>query len=131
LLALVAQEDAITTNNIKTILTMCLSECDVLVTPSGAGCLRLLKDNKPDVVILDSKLDDANGFDILGKIRGDYHGPVLMLVCSTGDAIKDEFQTVQAIEMGADYCIKKPFRQLEFIARIRALTRQKRESTGR
>jgi DNA-binding response OmpR family regulator len=125
LLALVAQEDAATTNNIKTILGMCLPECDLLVTPSGAECLRLLKAPRPDVIILDSKLADADGFDILSTIRAGYDGPVLMLVCALGDAIRDEVQTVRAIEMGADYCMKKPFHQLEFIARIRALTRPK------
>jgi DNA-binding response OmpR family regulator len=131
LLALVAQEDAATTSNIKTILGMCLPECDLLVTPLGAECLRLLKEKQPDVVILDSRLDDADGFDILGKIRIGYDGPILMLVCSLGDAIRDEVQTVRAIEMGADYCMKKPFHQLEFIARIRALTRQKLKNGGR
>jgi DNA-binding response OmpR family regulator len=131
LLFIVAQEDAATTSNIKTILGMCLPECELLVTPSGAECLRLLKEQQPDVVILDSRLDDADSFDILGKIRCGYDGPILMLVCSLGDAIRDEVQTVRAIEMGADYCMKKPFHQLEFIARIRALTRQKLKNGGR
>jgi DNA-binding response OmpR family regulator len=131
LLALVAQEDANATSKTDTILGMCLPECDLLVTSSGAECLRLLKERQPDVVILDSKLHDADGFDILSQIRAGYEGPILMLVCSLGDTIKDEVQTVRAIEMGANYCMKKPFHQLEFIARIRALTRQKLKSGGK
>lgn len=103
---------------------MCFPTCELLTTPSGAECIRLLIEHKPDVVILDSELEDGDGFTALSKIRSRYSGPMIMLLPSADKSVGSEIQIVQAIESGADYCMTKPIRQLEFVARVRALIRQ-------
>ena len=79
------------------------------------GRLRLLAAEKPDVVILDLGLPDRSGFEVIAEIRK--HSPVPIIVLS---ARSDERSKVQALDLGADDYVGKPFGMAELMARIRA-----------
>jgi len=73
----------------------------------------------PDIVILDLGLPDISGFDVLKQIRAFSDIPILILT-----ARGEENAIVMGLERGADDYVVKPFRQLELLSRIQALTRR-------
>jgi two-component system response regulator MprA len=86
----------------------------------GIGALTDIRQQPPDLVILDWMLPDLSGVEVCQRLRSTgLHLPVLML---TGrDAVADR---VQALDAGADDYLVKPFSIEELLARLRALARR-------
>jgi len=97
----------------------------VVTAEDAAGAMAALAAEKPDVVILDLGLPDRSGFDVISEIRK--HSPVPIIVLS---ARNDERSKVQALDLGADDYIGKPFGMAELMARIRAALRHAFQSQG-
>jgi DNA-binding response OmpR family regulator len=89
------------------------------VAHDGAGALKLLGDVQPDLVVLDVRLGDTNGLDVLKHLRRDHALPVIML-----SALDTEDDKVSALDLGADDYVTKPFAFRELVARIRACLRR-------
>ena len=81
--------------------------------------------SEPDLVILDLRLGQADGFDLLREIRSRSDVPVII---TAGDR-RDEMDRVIGLELGADDYVTKPFSLRELLARIRAVLR--RQGAGR
>lgn len=94
-------------------------EAKLISTNLGEEGIALVETEKPDVVILDLGLDDISGFEVLKEIRFFSSVPVLILTVRA-----DETDIVRGLEWGADDYVVKPFRQLELLSRIKALTRR-------
>lgn len=94
---------------------------DVQLISTGLGekGAELVEKDHPDVIILDLGLPDISGFDVLKEIRLFSGVPVLILTVRG-----EESDIVKGLEWGADDYMTKPFRQLELMSRIRALTRR-------
>jgi two-component system, OmpR family, response regulator len=80
---------------------------------------------EPNLVILDLRLGQEEGFDLLREIRSRSDIPVII---TTGDR-RDEIDRVVGLELGADDYVTKPFSLRELLARIRAVLR--RQEGGR
>ena len=80
--------------------------------------LKLVENEKFDLVLLDISLSDGNGFSVCKAIKSDYNIPVIFLTASG-----DEYSTVTGFELGADDYIAKPFRPRELVSRIRNILR--------
>src|SRR5436853_2892972 len=91
----------------------------------AAGALAAVAAEKPDLVILDLALPDRSGFEVIAEIRK--HSPVPIIVLS---ARSDERSKVEALDLGADYYISKPFGIAELTARIRAALRHAFQAQG-
>jgi two-component system KDP operon response regulator KdpE len=86
----------------------------------------LLKSEKADLVVLDLGLPDRNGLDLLKDLRsGGIDVPVVVLSSRT-----DEAGIVQALELGADDYVTKPFSMNELIARIKVALRHRLQEQG-
>ena len=81
----------------------------------------LLADEEPSVVILDLRLGQEDGLDLLREIRSRSDVPVII---TTGHR-RDEIDRVVGLELGADDYITKPFGLRELLARIRAVLRRR------
>ena len=98
---------------------------EVLTAEDAAEALRELAIGKPDVVILDLGLPDRSGFEVIGEIRQRSAVPIIVL-----SARSDERSKVQALDLGADDYIGKPFGMAELMARIRAALRHRFQAQG-
>ncbi len=99
--------------------TLELEGFDVVTAAGGRSALAILEDSEPDLVILDIIMPELDGFQILDIMRQRSDVPVIMLTakCET-DSLRD------ALAMGADDYVKKPFRPRELLARVRAKLRR-------
>ena len=112
---------------IRKLLRMGLSTqgYDILDAPNGKTALELL-DNKPDLVVLDLGLPDIQGHDLLRMIRARNESVPIVVLSSRGD----EAGKVQALDLGADDYVTKPFGMDELLARIRAALRHQLQVHG-
>jgi two-component system KDP operon response regulator KdpE len=98
---------------------------EILEAPNGKAGLELL-DQHPDLVILDLGLPDIDGIELLRMIRARAEG-VPMVVLSSRD---DETGKVQALDLGADDYVTKPFGMAELLARMRTAVRHQLQVQG-
>jgi two-component system, OmpR family, response regulator len=82
---------------------------------------------EPDLVILDLRLGQDEGFDVLREIRSRSDIPVIII---TGDR-RDEIDRVVGLELGADDYLTKPFGLRELLARIRAVCDDRKRGAPR
>jgi two-component system OmpR family response regulator len=81
----------------------------------------ILARHQPDLVVLDLRLGQEDGLDLLREIRAQSDIPVII---TTGHR-RDEIDRVVGLELGADDYITKPFGLRELLARIRAVLRRR------
>lgn len=86
---------------------------------SGAQGLEQLRDQLPDLVLLDVMMPDLDGFETLRLIRDISTVPVIMLT-----AKGEEEDRVRGLELGADDYVTKPFSPRELVSRVRAVLRR-------
>jgi two-component system, OmpR family, KDP operon response regulator KdpE len=112
---------------IRKLLRMGLSTqgYDILDAPSGKVALELIA-QKPDLVILDLGLPDIEGLELLRQIRQRNEGVPIVVLSSRGE----EAAKVQALDLGADDYVTKPFGMDELLARIRAALRHQLQVHG-
>ena len=94
-------------------------DVEVVEAASGADGLRLVEDERPDLVLLDVGLPDLDGYAVLREIRAFSAVPVIMLT-----ARDEPIDKVRGLEAGADDYVGKPFDHLELMARVRAVLRR-------
>jgi two-component system, OmpR family, KDP operon response regulator KdpE len=92
---------------------------DVLTAETGEDALQAVRRDSPDVVILDLGLPDLSGVEVLRELRGWSAVPVIVLSARHGSDDK-----VQALDVGADDYVTKPFGIEELLARLRAAVRR-------
>ncbi len=92
---------------------------------SGEEGLALLATRSPDALILDLGLPDMDGQVVLERARTFYAGPVLIL-----SARDREIEKINALDLGADDYVQKPFAVGELLARLRAAMRNKLVQQG-
>lgn len=93
-----------------------------LTAYDGESALRLVRGEKPQLVILDLMLPDQDGWQVASLIRSNPKiaaTPIIMLTARVEDSDK-----IAGLEIGADDYITKPFNPRELVARVRALLRR-------
>ncbi|MBA3919036.1 MAG: hypothetical protein C0516_10680 [Gemmatimonas sp.] len=94
---------------------------DVVPANGGAACLEQLEKKSPDLLLLDILMPDADGCQLLERIKGEERWrdlPVLML-----SAQPPEEASVRSLGLGAADFIRKPYRPKELLARVQAQLR--------
>jgi two-component system KDP operon response regulator KdpE len=87
---------------------------------TGTDALREIARRAPDAVVLDLGLPDMDGKTLLAKARAFYDGPILVL-----SARDREIEKIDALDLGADDYIEKPFGVGELLARLRVAMRHR------
>jgi two-component system, OmpR family, response regulator len=91
-----------------------------LSAPGREAMMSHLAQSEPDLAILDLRLGQDNGLDLLRDIRSRTDVPVIIVA----DKRRDEIDRVVGLELGADDCVTTPFGIRELLARVRAVLRR-------
>ncbi len=92
---------------------------DVLLAADGIEALKVAGEHTLDLVLLDIGMPGPDGTQVLAALRRDTHVPVIMV-----SARGREHDKVQALDLGADDYLTKPFGVEELLARVRATLRR-------
>jgi two-component system alkaline phosphatase synthesis response regulator PhoP len=114
---LVVDDDAKTVELVKLYLNR--DGYRVFTAYDGNEALRLAREKRPDLIVLDVMLPGIDGFEVCRIIRAESDVPVIMLTALTTDQDK-----LEGLELGADDYVTKPFSPRELAARVRAVLRR-------
>jgi len=95
----------------------------------GADVLKIVKTQKPDLIILDLMLPHMNGLDICRAIRRNPETASLPIIMLTAKG--DEVDKIIGLEIGADDYMTKPFSIKELIARVRTILRRLHDNNNK
>jgi two-component system, OmpR family, response regulator MtrA len=92
---------------------------DVITAGDGPSALRLIRERRPRLVVLDLMLPELDGMEVTRAVRRDSDVPILMLTAR--GALADR---IQGLGEGADDYLAKPFAPSEVVARVQAILRR-------
>ena len=99
---------------------------DVLTATDGELACRLIREQRPDLIVLDLTLPRVDGLEVCRRTRHDgIRTPIVMLTSRS-----EEGDRVRGLELGADDYISKPFSLTELLARVRGILHHRREWLG-
>jgi two-component system KDP operon response regulator KdpE len=105
--------------------SLAAQDYEVIEAGNGAEAIRAMASAAPDLVILDLGLPDMNGTEVISAIRGTSPVPIIVL-----SVRNDERGKVEALDLGADDYVTKPFGMEELVARIRTALRHRFQEKG-
>ena len=91
----------------------------VITTGTGRDALRLARQERPDLIVLDIMMPEMDGYEFMRLHNQEQNTPIIMLTARV-----DETDRVLGLEMGADDYVTKPFSPRVLVARIRAVLRR-------
>lgn len=97
---------------------------EALKAENGAEAIAMTASRRPEVVILDLGLPDMDGKEVIRRLRGWTDTPIVVLSARDRDAEK-----IEALDLGADDFVNKPFSMGELMARLRAALRHHARAT--
>ncbi len=92
---------------------------EVVIATDGRAAVEVAAAEKPDLILLDIKMPEMDGYEACRRIRRFSTVPVIMLTAMARDDDK-----VKGLDVGADDYLPKPFSMQEFLARVRAALRR-------
>ncbi len=114
---LVVDDDAKTVELVKLYLSR--DGYKVLTAYDGIEALRLARESRPDLIVLDLMLPGLDGLQVCRTLRGESDVPIIMLTAKTA-----EQDRLIGLDLGADDYVTKPFSPKELAARVRAVLRR-------
>jgi len=93
---------------------------EVLTASDGEAGYRLIREQKPDLVILDLMLPGMSGYEVCRKLRQEGNPTPILMLTARGE----EADRVLGLDLGADDYVTKPFSVRELLARVRAIVRR-------
>jgi two-component system alkaline phosphatase synthesis response regulator PhoP len=95
---------------------------DVQLVGNGADALKLAREGRPEVILLDIMVPQLNGWEVCRRLKQDPETRAISVIMVTGRV--EEGDKVLGFEMGADDYVTKPFSPRELVARVRAVARR-------
>lgn len=120
---LIIEDDSNICNFVRTILET--NGYQVISAANGGNGSTMFLSHRPDLVILDLGLPDIDGIDLIADIRQKSDTPIIVLSART-----DESDKVEALDIGANDYVTKPFGTGELLARVRATLRDNRRNAN-
>jgi DNA-binding response OmpR family regulator len=114
---LIVDDDVKTVELVKLYLNR--DDYQVLTAYDGIEALRLARESRPDLIVLDLMLPDIDGLEVCRVLRYESDVPIIMLTARSTDQDK-----LAGLGLGADDYVTKPFSPKELAARVRAVLRR-------
>ena len=102
---------------------------EVVMATNGTDALRLARESRPDVVLLDIMVPQLNGWEICLRLKRDPALEGIAVIMVTGRVAEGD--KVLGFELGADDYVTKPFSPRELVARVRAVARRGKPADGK
>ena len=97
----------------------------VLVS-SGEEALKKISEERFDLILLDINMHGINGFEVIEQLRNDKNTTPIIVVSGR----KDDFDTLYCLDIGADDYVTKPFNPITLGAKVKALIRRSKNTSG-
>ncbi|AOR23206.1 winged helix-turn-helix domain-containing protein [Clostridium taeniosporum] len=94
----------------------------IISSNNGLDALKLAKEEKPKLILLDLMLPGLDGFDVCKEIKKDKETQKISIIMLTAKG--EEIDKILGLELGADDYITKPFSVRELLARVKAVLRR-------
>jgi len=114
---LIIEDDEIILRFIKVALRT--NQYEVMEASTGISGINMTMNQNPQLILLDLGLPDIDGIDVLKQIRAFSKAPVIIV-----SARDKEREKIEALDIGADDYLTKPFNVGELLARIRVVLRR-------
>lgn len=111
-------------SNIHILANILYESYNLIYTTNGIEVLEIAKKYKPDVILLDILMPGMNGFEVCSQLRKNILFSDILIIMVTALDSRESFD--QAIAVGADEVITKPFSPIELLNRVRKLIELKR-----
>jgi DNA-binding response OmpR family regulator len=92
---------------------------DIITAEDGNEGLRMFRERKPTLIVLDLMLPGVDGLEVCRQVRRESTVPIVMLT-----ARSDDIDRIVGLELGADDYLAKPFNPRELVARVKAVLRR-------
>jgi DNA-binding response OmpR family regulator len=119
---LLADDDPIVLALLRSILRNYGMQCQT--AENGQEALRIVRETNPHVAVLDVRMPELDGYEVLTAIRAD-RLPTLVVMLSVQ---QQEADILKGFQLGADDYLIKPFSPLELVARVKRLLRQEMDA---
>jgi putative two-component system response regulator len=96
---------------------------EVILANDGEECLRKVRENPPDLILMDIIMPNLNGFEVVTQLKAEERFALIPIVMVT--ALQDVNDRVKALEVGAEDFLTKPVDRMELRARVRSLLKVK------
>jgi PAS domain S-box-containing protein len=109
---------------ISALLKNLIKNCTVITAQSGPEGIEKAINEMPDIIILDVKMPDMDGFEVCSRLKGNEatrHIPIILLTAIKTDAAS----RIRGLDLGADAFLTKPIDETELIAQIKVMLRIK------
>lgn len=118
--------------SVRDVLRRCLTQegMAAIVTDNGSDALMLVRDSKPDLVVLDAEMPGLDGYAVCRVLKKDPATRSLPVIIMSGAKISEK-DVLSGFEGGADDYVLKPFSLLVMVARIRAVLKRYEASEDR
>lgn len=97
----------------------------IIEASNGTDAIALAAEHNPDLILLDTRLPDINGFEVSRRLKSDETTQTILILQTSASFLKSE-DKIQALEWGADNYLFEPIEPEELIANVRALLRLSR-----
>ena len=115
---LIVDDEQDVVDNVSELFT--LRNYAVITATSGRKALELVEKEKPNIIILDIRMPDINGIDVLKEVKKNY--PKIRVIMLTG--VEDESTKNMAIGLGASGYLTKPYSYSELLEMSRKLIQE-------
>ena len=121
---LIVEDDKYIINFIS--MSLKKEDYDYVIAKTCGEANALFYANRPDMIILDLGLPDGDGIEIIKNVREISKIPIIVV-----SARQEEEEKIQALDLGADDYVTKPFGMMELVSRIKAVLRRSKGSQER
>jgi len=118
------EDDQSIQDTMELVFKFTMSDVELLPALGGLDGIDMVRNTRPDIIILDLGLPDISGYEVLKNIRENESIPIVILTARSEPDTRDRCR-----ELGADDFITKPFRRSDIVNAINNLVVQNKEGS--